>query len=54
MKDRTQANITNEESHRQAEALTDLPVADERANQTKAGGYDSLGRLYSVTDASKY
>jgi hypothetical protein len=37
MKDRTQANITNQESNRQAEALTDLPVTDEQARQAKGG-----------------
>lgn len=37
MKDRTQATITNDESNRQAEALTDLPVTEEQADRATGG-----------------
>ena len=34
---KTQEPIKNERSTSQADTLTDLPVSDEQANQTKAG-----------------
>ena len=38
MKDSKKENITNDATNLQAEALTDLPLADEQAEETKAAG----------------
>jgi hypothetical protein len=38
------------EADKQTESLSDLPVADEQANQTKAGAFDSQGRLLVGTE----
>jgi hypothetical protein len=49
MKDRKNQTTTNNEVNLQSEALTDLPVADEQANQTKAGASQPNGRLFLGT-----
>ena len=50
MKDRKNQTTTNKESNLEADALTDLPVADEQAKQTRAGGFDAQGRLLIGTE----
>jgi hypothetical protein len=39
MEDRKKANATNDDINIQADALTDLPVADEQVNETKGGAW---------------
>ena len=45
---KAQEQIKNDESNFQADTLTDLPVTDEQANQTKAG--DNFRVQYVFTD----
>jgi hypothetical protein len=47
---KTQEMIKNDEVDSQADALTDLPVTDEQANQSKAGEFQPQGRLYIGTE----
>jgi hypothetical protein len=44
----------NCEADKQTESLSDLPIADEQANQTKAGAHTPNGRLYLATDAGVF
>lgn len=44
MKDRKKENATNDDINLQAEALTDLPVADEQAEQAKGGSEEAKSR----------
>ena len=54
MKDRKNQTTKNNEVNLQSDALTDLPVADEQANQTKAGAAQPVGRLYLATDVGVF
>jgi hypothetical protein len=53
MKDRTQANTTNDKSNRQAEALIDLPVTDDQADETKGGASGTGKTLAAEVIASR-
>jgi hypothetical protein len=53
MKERTHQTTMNDESRPQAEALTDLPVTDEQAGRTTAGGTPA-GRLYVATQTGVF
>ncbi len=54
MNDRESQTPTNNEINPQADALTDLPVADEQANQTRAGASKPNGRLVLATDVGQF
>ena len=47
-------NVKNDNLSPQADALTDLPVADEQANQTKAGASQPNGRLFLGTEVGVF
>jgi hypothetical protein len=49
-----QENIKNEESNLESDALTELPVTEEQANQTKAGAAQPNGRLFLATDVGVF
>jgi hypothetical protein len=53
MKDTKDQTTTNTEVNLQSDALTDLPVGDEEANETKAGGAPN-GRLFLGTEVGVY
>jgi hypothetical protein len=42
------------EADKQTESLCDLPVADEQANQTKAGASQPTGKLYVATNVGLF
>jgi hypothetical protein len=55
MNDRKNQTATNNESDLQADELTDLPVADQQANQARGGAesksrFDAQGRLLIGTE----
>ena len=55
MKDRTNQTPTNDEINLQADALTDLALADEQADRARGGAesksrFDSQGRLLIGTE----
>jgi hypothetical protein len=54
MKDRENQTTTNNEVNSQTEALTDLPVADEQADDTTAGASAPNGRLYLGTQVGVF
>jgi hypothetical protein len=54
MKDRKNQTTTNNDVSLQSDALTDLPVADEQANETKAGASQPNGRLYLATEVGVF
>ena len=54
MKERKNQTTTNNEANLQPDALTDLPVVDEQANQTKAGASQPVGRLYLGTNVGVF
>ncbi len=51
MRDRKKHTATNIEIDLPADALADLPVPDELASQSMAGGYDAQGRLLIATES---
>ena len=53
MKDTNDQTTTNTEINLESDALTDLPVADEEANETKAGGSPN-GRLFIGTEVGVF
>ena len=50
MKGTKKEGASNEDINPQVDALTDLPVADEQAEQTRAGAIDQQGRILLGTD----
>jgi hypothetical protein len=50
---KAQENIKNDEINVQADALTDLPVADEQADRATGGGAAS-GRIYVATEVGVF
>lgn len=54
MTDRENQTTKNNEVNLQPDALTDLPVADEQANQTKAGAAQPNGKLFLATDVGVF
>jgi hypothetical protein len=53
MKTEKPEQLISDKSDPRAEALTDLSVTDEQAEQAK-GGFDSLGRLLIGTEGGTY
>lgn len=53
-KDGKNQATTNNEINSQSEALADLPVADEQADETKAGASAPNGRLYLGTQVGVF
>jgi hypothetical protein len=49
-----QDHIKNDEIDLQADALNDLPVTDEQANQTRAGAGAPNGKLYVATNVGVF
>ena len=43
MKDRMEVKVTSEDINTQADTLTDLPVNEGQAEETKAGGFSAYG-----------
>ena len=54
MKNRRKENAANEDIILQADAVTDLPITDEQANQIKAGLGTTTGKIYVATDVGVY
>ena len=50
MKDRMEVKVTSEDINTQADALADLPVADEQAEETKGGIGSTVTWTYKVTN----
>jgi hypothetical protein len=54
MKTENQQPLLNGKSHSPVETLTDLPVTDEQASQTRAGASTLNGKLYLATEVGVF
>lgn len=54
MKMKTKQKEKNDVSTPQADALTDLPVTDGQANQTRAGASPPNGKIYVATNVGVF
>jgi hypothetical protein len=54
MKTENQEQLLNDKGDSRVETLTDLPVTDEQANQTRAGANSLNGKLYLATEVGVF